>query len=114
SVIMLLVFVLFARRVRNHISTLSLHDALPISRARRPDPGRGSPPRAGPSRRPASRESPPSRPGCPPSRPPASRHGAPAPTTCTRSEEHTSELQSRGHLVCPLLLEKKNPTADKL
>src|SRR5439155_26147665 len=28
-----------------------------------------------------------------------SRHG--------RSEEHTSELQSRGHLVCRLLLEKK-------
>src|SRR5690625_5462971 len=26
-----------------------------------------------------------------------------------RSEEHTSELQSRGHLVCRLLLEKKNP-----
>src|SRR5439155_23051920 len=25
-----------------------------------------------------------------------------------RSEEHTSELQSRGHLVCCLLLEKKN------
>src|SRR5690625_6841406 len=28
----------------------------------------------------------------------------------TRSEEHTSELQSRGHLVCRLLLEKKNST----
>src|SRR5690625_6568324 len=27
-----------------------------------------------------------------------------------RSEEHTSELQSRGHLVCRLLLEKKKPT----
>src|SRR5690625_6468582 len=26
-----------------------------------------------------------------------------------RSEEHTSELQSRGHLVCRLLLEKKTP-----
>src|SRR5437870_11272718 len=25
-----------------------------------------------------------------------------------RSEEHTSELQSRGHLVCRLLLKKKN------
>src|SRR5690625_6527887 len=25
-----------------------------------------------------------------------------------RSEEHTSELQSRGHLVCRLLLEKNN------
>src|SRR5690606_21548051 len=27
-----------------------------------------------------------------------------------RSEEHTSELQSRENLVCPLLLEKKNTT----
>src|SRR5207253_8433055 len=27
--------------------------------------------------------------------------------TKDRSEEHTSELQSRGHLVCRLLLEKK-------
>src|SRR5437870_7832139 len=32
----------------------------------------------------------------------AREHGAD-----TRSEEHTSELQSRGHLVCRLLLEKK-------
>src|SRR5690625_5698676 len=29
-----------------------------------------------------------------------------------RSEEHTSELQSRGHLVCRLLLEKKKSAAD--
>src|SRR5690625_6450722 len=28
-------------------------------------------------------------------------------TSMERSEEHTSELQSRGHLVCRLLLEKK-------
>src|SRR5439155_14588851 len=28
-----------------------------------------------------------------------------------RSEEHTSELQSRGHLVCRLLLEKKKREA---
>src|SRR5439155_18979497 len=28
-------------------------------------------------------------------------------TSEERSEEHTSELQSRGHLVCRLLLEKK-------
>src|SRR5207253_11102386 len=28
-------------------------------------------------------------------------------TATDRSEEHTSELQSRGHLVCRLLLEKK-------
>src|SRR2546429_6422628 len=31
-----------------------------------------------------------------------------AETTALRSEEHTSELQSRLHLVCRLLLEKKN------
>src|SRR5437870_11471432 len=32
-----------------------------------------------------------------------------------RSEEHTSELQSRGHLVCRLLLEKKKrATASEL
>src|SRR5207253_6636811 len=30
-----------------------------------------------------------------------------APRRYERSEEHTSELQSRGHLVCRLLLEKK-------
>src|SRR5690625_1750069 len=34
------------------------------------------------------------------------RHGA-LDYTIVRSEEHTSELQSRGHLVCRLLLEKK-------
>src|SRR5690606_40850535 len=35
--------------------------------------------------------------------------GAPArPCRWTRSEEHTSELQSRENLVCRLLLEKKN------
>src|SRR2546422_6879657 len=32
-----------------------------------------------------------------------------AATKRTRSEEHTSELQSRLHLVCRLLLEKKKP-----
>src|SRR5206468_11237039 len=30
-----------------------------------------------------------------------------------RSEEHTSELQSRSDLVCRLLLEKKKPLADR-
>src|SRR5437660_11960639 len=30
-----------------------------------------------------------------------------------RSEEHTSELQSRGHLVCRLLLEKKKNNTKK-
>src|SRR2546422_5194827 len=33
--------------------------------------------------------------------------------TAGRSEEHTSELQSRLHLVCRLLLEKKKKTRQK-
>src|SRR3989442_7847710 len=31
-----------------------------------------------------------------------------------RSEEHTSELQSRPHIVCRLLLEKKNVACEKI
>src|SRR3712207_8324875 len=34
----------------------------------------------------------------------------PTPALDVRSEEHTSELQSRQYLVCRLLLEKKNNT----
>src|SRR6202048_5567758 len=34
--------------------------------------------------------------------------GVPPASTTARSEEHTSELQSRADLVCRLLLEKKN------
>src|SRR2546422_4641324 len=37
----------------------------------------------------------------------ASRSRVPGSTCIIRSEEHTSELQSRLHLVCRLLLEKK-------
>src|SRR5205085_10439661 len=33
-----------------------------------------------------------------------------SPTGASRSEEHTSELQSQSNLVCRLLLEKKNTT----
>src|SRR5437660_12362595 len=46
---------------------------------------------------------------CPGTVPCASATARPAPTSsgAPRSEEHTSELQSRGHLVCRLLLEKK-------
>src|SRR5438105_12450404 len=49
---------------------------------------------------------------CPPACPRAPRLPAPArrgcdPTPPSRSEEHTSELQSRVDLVCRLLLEKK-------
>src|SRR3712207_8586035 len=35
-------------------------------------------------------------------------------TVFPRSEEHTSELQSRQYLVCRLLLEKKKNTTDEL
>src|SRR6201984_3953611 len=36
------------------------------------------------------------------------------PISRARSEEHTSELQSRGHLVCRLLLEKKKKEKSRL
>src|SRR5690625_6221076 len=42
-----------------------------------------------------------------------SRRSEPSSRTALRSEEHTSELQSRGHLVCRLLLEKKNHKASQ-
>src|SRR5262245_65301929 len=82
----------FLDTATTEIYTLSLHDALPISAA---GPGR-SPPCSG------------RRPGCPglPSTRPATR-GCRTPSRSTRSEEHTSELQSLRHLVCRLLLEKK-------
>src|SRR6266496_4979958 len=37
-------------------------------------------------------------------------HGDTVEVACLRSEEHTSELQSRRDLVCRLLLEKKKKT----
>src|SRR3712207_7549221 len=53
-------------------------------------------------------------------KPPTSPHRRKRPASCERwwrSEEHTSELQSRQYLVCRLLLEKKKkniniPTCD--
>src|SRR5687768_18369714 len=39
--------------------------------------------------------------------------GSPPPRSSNRSEEHTSELQSRLHLVCRLLLEKKKTKKNK-
>src|SRR3989449_8027787 len=42
---------------------------------------------------------------------PIHRHNAHAIVYVLRSEEHTSELQSRLHLVCRLLLEKKKKHA---
>src|SRR5260370_21941996 len=72
------------------IYTLSLHDALPIFPASHEIDGR--PPR-----------------GCADShRLSQSAARAPCALFRTRSEEHTSELQSHLNLVCRLLLEKKN------
>src|SRR5205814_8275286 len=75
------------------IYTLSLHDALPISRgaARALETS-------------ARRER-----GC---ADPVSHHRA-RDGRATRSEEHTSELQSLRHLVCRLLLEKKKKKKKK-
>src|SRR5690606_12541599 len=44
--------------------------------------------------------------------PPAAQANPPS-TSSNRSEEHTSELQSRENLVCRLLLEKKNTKTSK-
>src|SRR6478672_12391038 len=42
------------------------------------------------------------------------RGRAPGACSTSRSEEHTSELQSRSDLVCRLLLEKKKTTNDDI
>src|SRR5205814_9815445 len=88
------------------ISTLSLHDALPISSRRRASPVPRRSETRGWSRAPTRpRPSPPgSRRPTPPT---AAGHRAEWNPTNRRSEEHTSELQSLRHLVCRLLLEKK-------
>src|SRR5690606_40659709 len=88
--------------------TLSLHDALPISArpAPEPPPGRCRGCAVGPGRRghgrlrralPLQRQR----------RPRGPQGVAGLRRTGPRSEEHTSELQSRENLVCRLLLEKK-------
>src|SRR2546430_11288752 len=88
-------FFFFNDTATTEIYTLSLHDALPISRR-----GRAacwptsSPLRSG---------------GCPASSAPPSW---PARAPVSRSEEHTSELQSQSNLVCRLLLEKKKHSCD--
>src|SRR3712207_7042399 len=43
---------------------------------------------------------------------PSHAYSCVSPLAVSRSEEHTSELQSRQYLVCRLLLEKKNIVAD--
>src|SRR5207253_10665981 len=90
---------LFNATATTEIYTLSLHDALPIW-PRRMQCGRCNwPPRRSNARRLAS-----VRPRSGPEHWPWPHRGK----ADRRSEEHTSELQSRGHLVCRLLLEKKN------
>src|SRR3712207_6871938 len=80
------------------IYTLSLHDALPICWR---SPAVSRCPRCGSSSR-----------RCAPTRSRTGSTPGSSPTRCCRpttgrSEEHTSELQSRQYLVCRLLLEKK-------
>src|SRR3712207_8660470 len=43
---------------------------------------------------------------------PSSLAAAPSTSSKVRSEEHTSELQSRQYIVCRLLLEKKKTSTD--
>src|SRR5687768_17995216 len=88
--ISLIFFFFFNDTATTEIYTLSLHDALPIfSRGA----GRVSATANAPSSSTATTV-------------PISF----ADTCLPRSEEHTSELQSRLHLVCRLLLEKKKKT----
>src|SRR2546421_7213703 len=85
------------------IYTLSLHDALPIYAGRAPACPPGDPRDAGRSsgdRRSLQWDVR----GC--------RRGRSRRDRRARSEEHTSELQSRSDLVCRLLLEKKKKTSD--
>src|SRR5689334_24857005 len=98
-----LIFFFFNDTATTEIYTLSLHDALPISLGLLPpsDPARGvvvTETVALLHRAQRSEE--------------ARALGEAA--LLDRSEEHTSELQSQFHLVCRLLLEKKNnnPTQD--
>src|SRR3712207_7086610 len=88
-----MVFFFFNDTATTEIYTLSLHDALPISGRRREKPPSDE--------RRRRRTSYAGRPGRRPRRAATKRSFA------SRSEEHTSELQSRQYLVCRLLLEKK-------
>src|SRR2546422_7616345 len=83
-------FFFFNDTATTEIYTLSLHDALPISLPRDP----GSPPGGGAGGGGSA----------------AAPSGRSRLRRVARSEEHTSELQSRLHLVCRLLLEKKKKT----
>src|SRR3712207_9095946 len=91
-------FFFFNDTATTEIYTLSLHDALPISREPRRRRGASRPVARLRTRR--ARDPRPGR------RPPLRRVALGA-APGGRSEEHTSELQSRQYLVCRLLLEKK-------
>src|SRR3712207_8549636 len=78
------------------IYTLSLHDALPIWRGR-----------LLPAQRPHVHRDPPGVEGHRLAPMGAAARSSRSTAGCRRSEEHTSELQSRQYLVCRLLLEKK-------
>src|SRR3712207_7041713 len=94
-------FFFFNDTATTEIYTLSLHDALPISagRGRRPLHRPGARHVLGRGDGPA---------GC--RRPEADGRRLADRQLQGRSEEHTSELQSRQYLVCRLLLEKKKKT----
>src|SRR3712207_8537423 len=108
-----MMFFFFNDTATTEIYTLSLHDALPISARRSRAPPRGSP-RAPRSARTARRRYPrvERNPRASPPTPGAPAGRARGPPPARRSEEHTSELQSRQYLVCRLLLEKKNLMID--
>src|SRR2546422_7940725 len=99
-------FFFFNDTATTEIYTLSLHDALPISVGRR-DRGRV---RLGLRGRDAAHAPLLGRGRCPRFRCARARRGAELSDRPARSEEHTSELQSRLHLVCRLLLGKKTKT----
>src|SRR5687767_15620226 len=84
--IFLFLFFFFNDTATTEIYTLSLHDALPISRNRASSRGGGA------------------------------SHGDPLcfRPRRRRSEEHTSELQSLAYLVCRLLLEKKKKNKNNI
>src|SRR2546427_3435453 len=93
-------FFFFNDTATTEIYTLSLHDALPILAN-----GCASTPPTGANGVSRLRPTPPApRPGCAPRWRGSPRLGCETPS---RSEEHTSELQSQSNLVCRLLLEKK-------
>src|SRR3712207_9319039 len=93
-------FFCFNDTATTEIYTLSLHDALPISTSppSAPKAGRWSATATTTGASRAARWS---------GRRSSACSAISRPAWWTRSEEHTSELQSRQYLVCRLLLEKK-------